>query len=121
MFYPDVSVVCGPKETSIKDPRAIINPILVLEVLSESTRDLDYGSKVLTYRQLASLQGYVLADQDAARVDVYSRTREGWTLRSFDGWDSVVELPHLGGTIAMSDIYRMVEGVDPNSPTAPTT
>jgi Uma2 family endonuclease len=114
-YYPDVSVVCGPIEYSRKDKQAITNPILVLEVLSETTMNLDYGVKFLNYRLLPSLQQYVLVSQSEAKVDVYSRQETGWDLRTYEGLSAQLQLPHLDCSISLADIYRRVEGIDPEA------
>lgn len=76
--YPDLTVICGPLETSPIDGHAAINPTVIVEVLSESTELYDRSDKWSDYQRLASLRHYVLVSQDRHRVEVYSRTDLGW-------------------------------------------
>ena len=111
-FYPDASIVCGPFEKSEKDPKAITNPILILEVLSESTQALDRGTKFTHYRQLPSLKEYVLISQEEASVDTYFRRENGlWEIRTIMGLNEHVELKSIACTLAMEEIYRLVPGM----------
>lgn len=108
--YPDVSVVCGPVVRDEKEPQAITNPILIVEVLSESTESLDRGEKFLAYRQLPSLREYVLINQDKAQVEVFSRTADGtWRIQAAIGMDQEVELPALDIRLNTSDLYYGME------------
>ena len=72
--YPDLSVVCGQLETAPDDVDAITNPILLVEVLSDSTEAYDRGAKWAHYRRIASLRDYVLASQAEPLIEVYRRT-----------------------------------------------
>ena len=111
-FYPDVSVVCGPVERDKKEPKAITNPLLVVEVLSESTESLDRGEKFRAYRQLESLREYVLVSQDKVLVEVFSRTPDGsWNIQTAIGLDQEISLPALDIRINTTDLYEGVEGL----------
>lgn len=76
--YPDVSVVCGKREVSSIDPHGLSNPIVIVEVLSESTERDDRGEKFAHYRHLDSLKEYVLVSQGVQRIEVFRRTEQGW-------------------------------------------
>lgn len=71
--YPDVSVVCGTLETDAEDPHAINDPLLLVEVLSDSTEAHDRGEKAAHYRRIPALREYVLISQRQRRVEVYRR------------------------------------------------
>jgi len=75
--YPDASVVCGQLETSAQDPNAIVNPVVLIEVLSESTESYDRGAKAAHYRRIPSLREYVLVAQHEPLVEVYRRNEHG--------------------------------------------
>ena len=108
--YPDVSVVCGPSERDTKEPKAITNPILVVEVLSESTESKDRGEKFQAYRQLPSLREYMLVSQVKVQVEVFSLTEDGtWRIQAIQGLEQEVELPALGIKLKLEDIYYEVE------------
>ncbi len=94
--YPDVSVVCGPVEYFQARPDIITNPILLVEVLSNSTNAYDMGRKFDLYRDLPSLQNYILIEQDQVLIRFYQRiTTKKWTLESYSGLDEVLSLPAL--------------------------
>jgi hypothetical protein len=75
--YPDVSVVCGKAEIDSEDPHAIVNPTVVVEVLSDSTEAYDRGEKAAHYRHLPSLREYVLVSQHRPRIEVYRKNDAG--------------------------------------------
>ena len=80
-MYPDVSAVCGSVEMAPEDPDAITNPVLVAEVLSDTTEAYDRGAKAAHYRRLLALQECVLVSQAEPLVEVYRRTEAGrWEL-----------------------------------------
>jgi Uma2 family endonuclease len=104
--YPDIVVVCG--EPSLTDEQAdtLSNPKTILEVLSPSTRDYDYGSKFMFYRELPSFEEYVLVAQDRQRVEVYRRlANQEWRLSRYDGPEAILPLESLGISIPLTEIY----------------
>lgn len=87
-FYPDVIVTCSPADA--QEPLIKREPTLIVEVLSPSTAAYDRGGKFSAYRQLASLQEYVLIDTDTRTTDVYRKGADGlWVLHPFARDDSV--------------------------------
>ncbi len=114
IYYPDVSVVCGKTEKSEQDPQAIVNPILIVEVLSESTSAFDRGAKFTHYRQISTLREYVLLSQTEAMVDTFYRTEDGtWEIHSIIEISDRLHLKSIDCEISMADIYRLVPGIDP--------
>ena len=111
-FYPDVTVACESPVYSKKDLNALTNPILIVEVLSETTADFDRGLKFSHYRRLPSLREYVLISQGEPVVDTYFRTESGlWEIHTITGLEGKVELKSIGCTLKMEDIYRLVPGL----------
>ena len=103
--YPDVSVVCGGLDTAAEDPDAITNPVVLVEVLSDSTEAYDRGAKAAHYRRIPSLREHVLVAQDEPRVEVYRRADGGrWELIETRPGE-VVELASLGVRLEVSAIY----------------
>lgn len=102
--YPDVSVVCGPREVSPLDPLAITNPIVIVEVLFEGTERDDRGQKFAHYRRLPSLREYVLISQDLRRIEVFRRSDEGWVL-SEAGAGERFELRSVSALIDVDAVY----------------
>ena len=107
--YPDVSALCG--EALIEDSRGdtLLNPSVIVEVLSDSTEKYDRGGKFAHYRSLDSLREYVLILQNLPRVEQYVRDGELWTLKAINGLDASICIEILGCTLALADIYDRVE------------
>ncbi len=103
-FYPDASVVCGKRQVSFDDPHAMTNPIVIVEVLSDSTEKDDRGAKFAHYRKLASLEEYVLVNQDARRIEIFRRSPEGWVL-SEAGEGQELVLRSVGVSISVDAVY----------------
>jgi Uma2 family endonuclease len=115
--YPDVVAVCGAPEFEDDELDVLLNPTLILEVLSPSTEGYDRGLKFACYRQRASLQDYVLVAQDRVSVERYSRQGEHWVLTEAAGLDDAIELPSIGCTLALRDVYEKIEGLgEPSVP-----
>ena len=108
--YPDVSVVCGRPATADHDPRALINPTLLVEVLSPSTEAYDRGEKFEHYQRLDSLQGLLLVATDRVVIELRQREDDRWTIRLFGAGASV---PLEGGeALSIDEVYAGVE-LDP--------
>jgi Uma2 family endonuclease len=104
--YPDASVVCGPSKFEDLRRQALLNPLLIIEVLSDSTETYDRGKKFWHYRQLPSLQEYVLISQDMALVEIFSRqANDEWLLRTYEGLETKVRFDCLDIEILMRDLY----------------
>jgi Uma2 family endonuclease len=101
-MYPDAIVVCGPIDLAEDRVRA---PTVVVEVLSRSTEDHDRGAKWVAYRDLESLQHYVLIAQDARHVEVYSREAKRWSLQVLAPPEAVA-LPAIGARLTFDEIYE---------------
>ncbi len=77
--YPDVTVVCGPRERDPHDENAVTNPMVIVEVLSRSTEEYDRGDKFEHYKQVPSLRQYVLVAQSERAIEVWTRDGSEWT------------------------------------------
>ncbi len=107
--YPDLTVLCGPREAAHDDPDSTTNPTLLAEVLSPSTERFDRGRKRDAYFQLPSLRYYVLVRSDRRRLELYSRNDDGsWTWRAFDDTDTM-PLAELGIDLLVAEVYDGVE------------
>ena len=103
--YPDVSVVCGQARSNRNEDDILANPTVVIEVLSPSTADYDRGKKFGLYREIASLQDYLLVTPDSAHVEHYSRQPESWLFREYSGIEATVHIASIECAIALRDIY----------------
>lgn len=108
-LYPDVVVAPleGPTEDEEND--TLLDPILVVEVLSPATEERDRGRKADAYRAVETLREYVLVAQDAARVEVYRRGADGaWCCHVAASLDDEVELESVGCALRLADVYERV-------------
>jgi len=118
--YPDISVVCG--ESILADDQhldTLTNPMLIIEVLSPSTELYDRGRKFQYYRQIESLREYVLIAQDAPRIERFVRQGDVWQFSDAVGLDASLELPSIGCTLALGDIYEQVTFEAEDAPPQP--
>lgn len=105
-FYPDVSVVCGEPEFHDERTDVLLNPTLIVEVLSESTASFDRGEKFQAYQRLDSLQEYLLISQDKYLVEQYIRqTKESWTYKAAVGLESSLALPSINCALSLKAVY----------------
>ena len=107
-FYPDVGVVC--EEPRFEDDvfDTLLNPIVIVEVLSPSTEAYDRGDKFAHYRQLQSLQEYILVSQDKVRVDHYVRHAAQWILTDFQELEQHLPLTSIQCELPLHEIYERV-------------
>jgi Uma2 family endonuclease len=109
--YADAVVACGPRFDA-KHQEALVNPRVVVEVLSKSTEDYDHGAKFAQYRTIPSFVEYVLVSQRAHEVEHFRRIEPGqWLLKVLEGDDAVLELASLECTIPLREIYARTEGL----------
>ena len=102
-----MAVVCGALELDPEDHtrHTVTNPRVVVEVLSPSTADYDRGEKREHYQLIPSLQEIVLVSDEARRIDVWSRTSEGWSVTITEGAGSAT-LAYINCQLPLDDVYR---------------
>ncbi|XYH98155.1 Uma2 family endonuclease [Sorangium sp. So ce1128] len=104
--YPDVSVVCGQLARDPEDKDAVVNPLVLVEVLSDSTEGYDRGEKFAHYRRIPSLKEYVLVSQEHRRIEVFRRNEDNsWTLYEA-GPGERARLASIDAALAVDEIYR---------------
>ncbi len=111
--YPDLVVVCG--EPKFKDAvfDTLLNPVLLIEVLSDSTESYDRGKKFQHYRSIESLREYVLVSQNEARIEKYVKSGDGfWVLSEAVGTDAEIEFSSIECRIALSEVYAKIDFSD---------
>ena len=107
--YPDLTIVCGPVDVEDEQADVLLNPTLIIEVLSPGTERYDRGKKFDLYRELDSLKEYVLVSQDQYRVEQFLRGNGSeWGYRVAFKEDDIVEFPSVGCSIPLKDIYARV-------------
>ena len=103
--YPDVAVVCGELVTAAGDVHAAVNPVVLVEVLSEATEGYDRGAKAAHYRRIPSLREYVLVSQAEPRIEVHRRSESGrWEILEARPGESI-ELTSLGISLDVAAVY----------------
>jgi Uma2 family endonuclease len=108
--YPDVVVVCGQPQFLDDTLDTLLNPELIVEVLSESTRNYDRGDKFQQYRGIPSFREYLLVDQEKVHVERYSKQSDGtWSLWETDALADVVQLNSVGAALPVSEIYFKID------------
>ncbi|MCP5520381.1 MAG: Uma2 family endonuclease [Verrucomicrobiales bacterium] len=108
--YPDLSVICGPLEFAAGTNDTVVNPTLLVEVLSDSTEAFDRGRKFLNYQRIPSLREYLLVSQHEPRIEQFVRGEAGqWTWRLAEGMEASLLLPSVDVTLVLQDVFAQVE------------
>ncbi len=110
-YYPDVTLVCGERQFA-EDAAisTILNPTVIIEVLSPSTELYDRSTKFAHYQQILSLQDYVLVAQDKAYVECFSRAEnKSWIYTYADETDGYLLIPSLDISLALTDVYENID------------
>lgn len=104
--YPDVLAVCEDERWLDGESDTLLNPLLIIEVLSPTTEDLDRGRKFLHYRAIETLREYVLVAQEEPRVERFSREPDGtWNYAVTRGLEQTVRLRGVACELALADVY----------------
>ena len=106
--YPDIMIFDGEPQLNANCLDKVLNPILIVEVLSASTADYDRQSKFRMYRSIPSFSEYLLVEQDEPFVERYSKQAEGWLLSDFSGLELSISLDSVAIALSMAEIYRGV-------------
>ncbi|MBK9940649.1 MAG: Uma2 family endonuclease [Kouleothrix sp.] len=105
--YPDVSVVCGSPSFDPLDADTLLNPIVVMEVLSPSTESYDRGKKFEQYRAIPALSEYILISQDRSLIEQYTRqANDRWLLTLYQMPESQLILESINCSLLLADIYE---------------
>ena len=107
--YPDVTLVCGERKFLDNKNDCLLNPNVIIEVLSDSTEKYDRGKKFEAYRNLISLREYMLVSSEHKKIELFTKTTEGKWLLSENGIEDTIIIPTLDLTLLLSDVYDKVE------------
>src|SRR6266404_330901 len=108
--YPDVSVVCGPQRFLDEERDTLLNPVVIVEVLSDSTEAYDRGKKFEQYRQIPSCREYLLVSQKEPRIEQFIRQAQGeWLLKEAVGLKAELNVPTLGIVLPLAEVFAKVE------------
>lgn len=112
--YPDIFVVCGEIETRNNDDWNILNPTVIVEILSPSTRDYDHGLKFQLYRDIASLKEYVLIDSGSIHIEAFFiNDHSNWELREYKSIDDSFVLQSIQVNLELKEIYEGTKLITP--------
>ncbi|BBL56794.1 Uma2 family endonuclease [Methylomonas koyamae] len=106
--YPDIAVVCGKPEFEDAQVDTLLNPMLLIEVLSPSTEAYDRGGKFAHYRKIPSLREYLLVMQDQPGIERYLRQGEVWILSETLGLEASVALESIDCRLSLREVYDKV-------------
>ncbi|MEI8164988.1 MAG: Uma2 family endonuclease [Chloroflexales bacterium] len=116
--YPDFTIVCG--QSQFTDPvkrDTVINPTVIIEILSPSTERYDRGMKFQHYRMISSLQEYILIAQDTYHIERFIRhAQHEWVFSEAVGLEAVMPLAAIQGTLVLHDVYEQVVLVAERAP-----
>jgi len=108
--YADVSVVCGLLQYAAGTDDTVVNPKVIIEVLSDSTEAYDRGKKFENYRQISTLCEYLLVSQKEPRIEQFIRQENGqWLLREVAGLDATLAVPSLEIPLALAEVFANVQ------------
>lgn len=117
--YPDIIVVCGEQKFEDAQLNTLLNPTLIIEILSDSTEDFDRGTKFVNYRQINSLKEYILVSQNKMKIEKYIRQGENkWLLTEESNSEKTVELPSINCLLLLKEVYRNIKFGEATNPPA---
>lgn len=109
LTYPDVTVVCGPRELDPDDRNAVTNPTVLIEVTSPGTESYDRGDKLEHYKTISSLRECMIVSNQLRQVDVWRRDASGSFRLNEHGTGAVVRLESLGAELSVDELYEAAE------------
>jgi Uma2 family endonuclease len=105
--YPDISIVCGSVETRDNDNMNVINPSVIIEILSPSTKSYDRGDKFKLYRDIENLREYILVDSENIQIEVFRINEHNhWELEEYSNPDESLAIKMIQLNLPLSDIYE---------------
>jgi Uma2 family endonuclease len=107
--YPDIVLTCDAPRFDDSDLDTLLNPKVIIEVLSESTERHDRGGKFAGYRAIASLQDYILVNQNRPMVEHFARKGDQWILSIHSTLDAVIHLPSIDCTLQLIEMYEKAD------------
>lgn len=108
--YPDIAIYCGDLDTFGEEQENALHPVVIIEILSNSTRNYDLGKKFQLYRDITTLKEYVLIDSERIGVQVFRINGNGrWEPEEYKTLQEVVTIPTVGVSLSMQDIYQGVK------------
>lgn len=108
--YPDISIICGEPETLNNDNWNILNPTVIIEILSPSTKNYDRGEKFKLYRDIASLREYILVDSEGIYIEIFRlNDANHWELEDYKPVDDLIHIRSINEELTIAEIYAGVK------------
>ncbi len=108
--YPDITIVCGNEQFEDDRDDTLLNPTIIIEILSPSTEKYDRGKKFLNYRTILSLREYILISQDSCHIERFARqSNNTWLFSEATGTDSHIELTTIQCALSLGEVYEKVD------------
>ena len=108
--YPDISIICGEVQTLNNDEYNALNPSVIIEVLSKSTKNYDRGEKFKLYRDIATLKEYILVDSESMHIEVFRLNEKNhWELEEYDDVNNFLQIKTINDSISIAEIYDGVK------------
>ncbi|XZN93879.1 MAG: Uma2 family endonuclease [Microcoleus sp.] len=108
--YPDIMVIQGEPQYQGSNKTIVTNPLVIVEVLSNSTKDYDRGGKFLAYRSISEFREYILIDQYSYHIEQFAKNSDRkWVLTEYDSEESVLSLESVEFQIPLSEIYERID------------
>jgi Uma2 family endonuclease len=108
--YPDISIICGEIFTLNNDDYNVLNPAVIIEVLSKSTKNYDRGEKFKLYRDIPTLKEYILADSESIHIEVFRLNEKNhWELEEYNAVEDFLSIKAIDEKILISEIYEGVK------------
>ena len=108
--YPDISIICGEPETLNGDNLNVLNPAVIIEILSSSTKNYDRGEKFKLYRDIPTLKEYILVDSESIHVEIFRLNEAGhWELQEYKLAEETLYIKTINENILVRDIYYGVK------------
>lgn len=112
--YPDVVITCGEEKYLDNEFDTLLNPTIIIEVLSVSTKDYDRGTKFSLYRSIPSLKNYLTISSMEYAAELYTRDGEQWILTTATGLDKSIYLSAINYHLPLSEVYSQVPNLEEN-------
>lgn len=107
--YPHISIICGEISTLNNDDYNVLNPTVIVEVLSKSTKNYDRGEKFKLYRDIVSLKEYILVDSESMHIEIFRLNKNGhWELEEYKSLTDSVIIKAIDESVVLSEIYEGV-------------
>ena len=105
--YPDITIICGDIITSPEDNDTAIQPTIIIEILSPSTREYDRGGKFKLYRDIQSLKEYILVDAESINIEAFRLNQQNhWELEEYKSVSDSLHIPSLNILLSLTNIYE---------------